>query len=99
MRSLFGSVNSNVARAGNHNGFALEGIVLHTLEHFLGVVAKSVAGSLGTRKRAAVCKTLTGKNTGELIAQSLILTEHIANFSGTRAYIACGNVGICSDML
>ena len=99
MRSLFGSVNSNVARAGNYNGLALEGIVLHALEHFFGVVAKSVAGSLGACKRTAVGKTLTGENAGKLVAESLILTEHIADFSGTRAYIARRNIGVRADVL
>ncbi len=76
-----------------------EAVVLHALEHFLGVVAKSVTGSLGTGKRTAVRNTLTGKNAGKLVAESLILTVEVSYLSATDADIARRNVRIRANML
>ena len=99
LSSLFGSVDSNVARTGDNYGLALEAVVLHALEHLSGVVAKTITGSLSSCERTAVRKTLTGKYANELVAKSLILTKHIADLSCTGTDVACGNVGVSANVL
>ena len=67
-------------------------------KHFGGVINGTEAGSLGADKRAAVSHAFTGENAGEFIAETLILTVKITNLTGTYADIACGNIGVSSDM-
>ena len=97
--SLLCSIDSNITRAGNNNRLTLKGIVLHTFEHFLGVVANTVACSLCAGEGAAVGKALTRKNACKFVTKSLVLTVHKADFTGTCSDIACGNIGISADVL
>lgn len=71
---LFASINRNIARTGDNNGFALEGGVV-MLEHNLCVVAKAIACGFGANKRTTVVETFAGKNAVVLINYSLVLAE------------------------
>ena len=91
-------VLSNVARTRDADGLASDFVVLCS-EHFLSEVNNAVACCLGTDERATPAKTLAGKNAGELVAQPLVLTEEETNLTTACSYVACGNVGVCADVL
>ena len=60
-------IDSHVARTGDNDGLALEGIAL-VVQHLFGEVAETVAGRFGTCKAAAVGNALAGENAGEFVA-------------------------------
>ena len=96
--SLLAGVDRNVSGTGDDHDLVLEAVVPHALEHLVGEVAQSVAGGLSPCQRSAVRKALAGKNAGVLVSQSLVLTEQVADLSGTYAYVACRNVGVGTDV-
>ena len=95
---LFYRINSNITGTRYTNSLALN-IGIITFEHFFCKVEKSVACCLGSCKRAAVRQAFTGKYALVSAAYSLILTEHIADFSCACTDIACRNVCIGADYL
>ncbi len=96
---LFASVDGDVSGTGDDDRLAFEGIVLHLLQHFAGEVAEAVARRFGARERTAVGKTLAGENAGPFVAEALVLSEHVADFTCARADIAGRNVRVRTDML
>ncbi len=64
------------------------------LEVLVHKIDQAVAGCLGTGEGAAEGEALTGENAGPLVAQALILTEHVADLATANAQVAGGNVGI-----
>ena len=96
--SLLASVNSNVSGTGDNNGLALEGLAV-SFKHFVGEVAETVTCSLCSCERTAVGKTLTCENACELVAESLILTEHIANLTSACTDVTGRNVCVSTDVL
>ncbi len=68
------------------------------LQHCINEVAQAVTGSLGTSQGAAPLQTLTGQNANVLVADALVLTEHITNFTSTSTDITSRNVGVSTDV-
>ena len=68
------------------------------LEHVVGVVNSAVACCLGTDEGAAVLDALTCEHACELVSESLVLTEHVADLTSAYAEVACGNVKVGTDM-
>ena len=96
--SLLASVDCNVAGTGDCNSLALKRSAL-VCEHFLHVVAQTVAGSLGTSQRTAVGQALAGQNAGVLVAQTLVLAEQKADLTAANTDIAGRYVGELTDVL
>ena len=94
---LLDGVDGNVAGAGNRDGLAGD-VDAVALEHFLRDVEKAVSGSLRSRQGAAVGQSLSGKHALVYVADPLILSEQIADLSGSRSDISGGNVRIRPDM-
>ena len=96
---LFGSEDGYVSGAGNDHGFALEGVVPHGLEHFLGQVAKTIACGLGTHQRAAEGQALAGEHARRVGAPNMtVLAKEEADFPGANTDIAGGHVHELTDM-
>ena len=64
----------------------------------LDEVDEAVAGRLGAREGAAVFKTLAREDSRPLVAQALVLAEHVADLACADAEIACGHVGVRADV-
>jgi len=90
-------VNSNVTSTGNNNCFTSQ-IMSVAFQHFLCIVQKTISGSFCTSERTTVSKSFTCQNTFIQVADSLILSEHITDFTSTNTDITGRNVCICSDM-
>ena len=69
------------------------------LQHLVNEVAQTVSGSLGTSEGAAPLQALAGQNADILVADSLVLAEHVADLTGTGADVACRYVGVSADVL
>ena len=99
LRGLLAGEDRHVAGAGDDHGLALEAVVLHALEHFLGQVAQAVSGGLGTDQRAAEFQTLAGEDAGVVAAaDTAVLAEQEADLTGTDADITGGHVHELADM-
>ena len=95
---LLDCVSSNIARTGHSNDLAGK-LVAVALEHLLGQVQQAVAGCLLTGKRTAVGQALAGENTLEHSVELAVLTEHIANLTGTNADVAGRHIRVRTDVL
>ena len=89
---------SNVTEAGDCKGLSLD-VIAEILEHFNGVINRTVACRLGTDERATVGDALTGEDAGELVTDALILSVEVADLTRTDTDVARGNIGICTDVL
>ena len=68
------------------------------LKHFEHEVNISVAGCFGANERTAEFETFTGESSCEFVGELLIHSEHVADFATANAYIACGNIGIGTNI-
>ena len=97
--SFFSGEDGNVAGTGDDDGLALEAVLLHALEHFLGEVAQTVAGGFRAGKASAVGKALAGEDAGvETVGDALVFSEEIADLAAANADVAGGNVGELADV-
>jgi hypothetical protein len=87
-----------VAEAGYCEVLAFDLFAVSSEEVFY-IVNCAVAGCFGTDSGTAVGEALTGENAGEFVAESLVLTEEIADFTCANADVACRNVRIVTDVL
>ncbi len=87
----------HISESGNCKRFSLNVFAVR-FQHLHGVIYSTESGCLRTDQRAAVRTSLTGQDTGKFIAQSLILTEQIADLSCSDADITGRNVGIRTDV-
>ena len=94
---LLYEVLSHVTRAGNDAYLAGEVIVAGS-QHVLGEVYGAIAGGLRTDEGTAPVELLAGKNAGKLIAQALVLTKEVADFTTAHADIAGGYVCVRADV-
>ena len=94
---LLGSVDCYVAGTGDNNGLALEGSTM-ILQHSVNQVAQAVTGSFGTSQGTTPLQALAGQNANVLVADTLVLAEHIADFTCASADIASRYVGVSTDM-
>ena len=97
LRNLLNSVNRNVAGTMNDNVLALERIAVR-LQIFVNEVHQAIARGLGASKRSAKRKAFAGKHAGPFIANALILTKPISNFTAANTQVACRHVGVRSDV-
>ena len=95
---LLNGVGCHVAGAGNHNGLAFQRLTV-ALEHLVGQVQQTVAGSLGSGQGAAVGQALTGEHAFVQIPDALVLAEQVADFPAAYADVTGGHVGIGADVL
>ena len=97
LKDFFDGVLGHVAASGDEAGFAFQGLVAGG-QHFCGKVNAAVSGCFRPDERSAPVQALAGENAGELIAQSLVLAEHISDFSAADTDVACRNVGVRTDV-
>ena len=92
-QSLLYGVGCDVARAGDDDRLALDRVRV-ILEHLLNKIYKAVARCLCSRERAAEREPLAREHALVLPGNSLVLTEHVADFAPADSDIARGNVGV-----
>ena len=92
-QSLLYGVGCDVARAGDDDRLALDRVRM-VLEHLLNEIYKAVARCLCSRERAAEREPLAREHALVLPGNSLVLTEHIADFAPADPDIARGNIGV-----
>ena len=79
------------------DGLALEGVALAA--QVLGdEVDQAVAGCLGAGQGAAEGEALAGEDAGELVADALVLAEHVGNLAAADAQVTGGDVGVGADV-
>ena len=61
-------------------------------------IASTISGCLGTHQRTAPVLALSGQRTGELIAQALVLTEHISDLTAAYTDITGRHIRVRTDM-
>lgn len=98
---LEGSVLGDVARARDGDTLALEGLLAarDVLDHVLDVVDQTVTGGLGTDERTTPAATLTGEDTLPLVADLLVLAEHVTDLTAGDTDITGGHVSVGTDVL
>ena len=95
---MFFSSHSAALQWGvRYHPLALEGGIA-LVEHLLGEVAQAEAGGLGAGQGAAGAGVLAGEYAAELVADALVLAEHIADLPAAHAHVAGGHVGIGADV-
>ena len=94
---LLDSTPSNVTETGNCESLA-NNCVAEGLKHLVYIVDSTEACSLRTDKGTAVGETLTSENALIDILESLILTEHIADLTGTCTEVTGRNVCVSTDV-
>ena len=95
---LFGGEDGHVARTGDDDGLALEGILAQRLQGLLGVVAQAVTRGLGPGQGAAEGQVLAGQHARVLVAHSLVLAEQVADLTGSHVDVAGGHIGELADV-
>ena len=94
---FFHGVLGHIAGTGHQADFALQ-VVVAGGEHVLGEVYATVAGGFRADEGAAPVQALAGENAGEFVADSLVLSEQVADFAAAHADIPRGNVRIRADV-
>ena len=94
---LLDSVDCNVAGAVDDDVLALEGVAL-ALEVLVHEVDQAVASGLGASQRAAEGEALAGQDAGPLVADALVLAEHVGNLAAADAQVTGGDVGVGADV-
>ncbi len=67
-------------------------------EHLGAEVDDTIASSLRTDERAAPAETLAREDAGELVAETLVLTEEVADLTTADTDVASRNVSIGTDV-
>ncbi len=94
---LLDGVDGDVAGAVDDDVLALEGVAVG-LEVLVHEVDQAVAGGLGAGEGAAEGEALAGQDAGPLVADALVLTEHVGDLTAADAEVAGGNVGVGADV-
>ena len=94
---LLDGVDRHVAGAVHDDVLALEGVAVG-LQVLVDKVHQAVAGGLGAGQRAAEGQALAGEHAGPLVAQALVLAEHVADLAAADAQVASRHVGVRADM-
>ena len=94
---LLDEVLGHVAGTGDHADLALQVIVLGS-KHLLCEVDAAVTGRLRADERAAPVEGLAGEHARELIAQTLVLAEEVADLATAHTDVAGGHVGVRADV-
>src|SRR5690554_4437554 len=94
---LFGSKLSHITGTADGYGFPFKAFAFG-LQHFYSKIYGTVTGRFGTEGTSTKIKSFTGKGSGELITQTLVLTVHIGYFATTYTNITGGYVGIGTNM-
>ena len=95
---LLDGVDGDVARAGDADRLPGERLAL-VLDHVEKEVDGTVTSGLGTGERAAVGEALAGEDAGPLVAETLVLAEHVADLASAGSDVTSGHVGVGADVL
>lgn len=68
------------------------------MAYVLHVVNQTIAGSLGTDVAASPCQTLASEDADPLVAEFLVLAEHVRDLAGASADVARGDVGVGTNV-
>ena len=98
LNDLEGGVLGDVTRSRDQNLLAVPVGVVEVLEHLGNVVDETVSGSLGTDERTTPRSTLTGKDTGKLVSDLLVGTEHETNLTSTGSDITGRDIGVVTNV-
>lgn len=94
---LFNRVLGDIAGTGYKANLALK-IVVAGSKHVLCEVHAAVARGFRTDQGTAPVQALAGQHACELVAETLVLAEHIADFAATDADVTSGNVCVGADV-
>ena len=98
LSSLLCSVDSYVTGTGDNNSLILEALAV-CFQHLFCEVAETKTCSFCTSEGTTIGKTLTGKYTRPLIADSLVLSEHVTDLTSACSDIAGRYVAVRTDVL
>ena len=99
LRDLLRAVLRDVAGAGDDDDLAVVVGVGQVLERFLGEVAQTVAGGLGTSQGAAEGQALAGDDAAlEAVDDALVLAVHVSDLASADADVARGSIGELADV-
>ena len=68
------------------------------LQHLMHEVEGAIACGLRTEDRTAPFHALTGEHALELMGELLILSEQVADLTGTHADVTCRHILVGTDM-
>ena len=94
---LFDGVDGDVAGTRDGDGFAGD-CVASVFQHVVEEIDAAVASRFLAAEGATEFEALTGDSAGELVGETLILSEEIAHLAGTDADVTSGDVGVGSDV-
>ena len=97
LRDLLDGVDGDVAGAVHDDVLALEGGAV-ALEVLVDEVDQAVAGCLGACERAAKRQALAREDARPLVADALVLAEHVRDLATADAQVTGGNVGVGADV-
>jgi hypothetical protein len=101
LRSEFGQfldgIERHVARTGDHCRLAGDALT-DVPEHVFHAVNTIVVGGFRADETAAESETLARQDAGEAIGESLVLSEHVADFARAHADVPSRYVGVLADV-
>ena len=90
-------MQGHIARPTDDHRLAVDSVVLGR-EHLGHEVGSTIARRLRTDEGTAPSGLLAGQDPGELVAQALVLAEHVADLPTAHADVAGGHVGVRADV-
>ena len=97
VESFFHRILSHITRTRDHTNLSLEGVAT-AVEHFFSKIDAAIAGSFGADQAAAKGQPLAGEHAGELIGDTLILAEEIADLARAYTDITGWDITVLADV-
>ena len=97
LNAFFSGILRHVARSGDDSGLALE-IFTFCRKHLCSEVNGTIAGRFRSDQRSSPIAAFACKDACKLIAQTLVLTKEIADFTTANADVSCGDICVGTNV-
>ena len=97
LKSLLCSILGHISGAGYDYRLSFEAVSPGG-EHGGSKIACAVACGLRSERTASPVEPLAGEDSGELVAEPLVLAEHESYLPASYADVACRHISVLSDM-
>ena len=95
---LLDGIQCDVPGTGHRHALGVEGFALR-LEHLVSEVHQAVTRCFGAHLGASPGDALAGQHARVVtVRDALVLSEQVADFAPAHANVACGNVGVFTDV-
>lgn len=98
LNDLQGGVLSDVSGTGNEDSLSLPVGVVEVLQHLSDVVDQTETGSFGSDEGSTPRSTFTSEDTGKLVSDLLVGTEHVTNLSSSSSDISSGDISVVTNV-